>query len=378
MSSDRKIHVKNTIEKYITSSFEERLDQLSFGVEIETQCKDASGDDWSIIHNNLDGEDYMDLDTYLDDVNEDVRDYINNNRLSNILQHNVCFYSIKIPLPTISYKFSEKIWYTTSERTYKSYYLKLALDRIKKIENRVDDPEDNDFKLKLLNKVLGINLDSINHIDREVCGYNIEHYYQEGRYESDYYYDIDDIKKNHPHLFKDQLVVDNSDVEIVSDQSVSGQECRTIGGLNYNSLVSSANSIFDAINSSEHYIDTDCSAHLHIKLGDIEHYFGNGNVHNAMMEYIAFNFDRLPKSVQKRLHQGGNRWISLNFHDTKYSWIHFHGQGTIEFRLFGNIDNTDDLLQCVKVATEALAYGYQVRFKDYVRALECSDIRSIL
>ena len=44
--------------------------------------------------------------------------------------------------------------------------------------------------------------------------------------------------------------------------------------------------------------------------------------------------------------------------DEKYNLIHFHSQGTIEFRLFGNIDSIEDASKCFDFVRKSLVYAY--------------------
>ena len=376
----RKQYIKDTIEQFITSNHEERLAQCTFGVELETQYEgyNYDGEFWSTVHDNLDREDYMDTESYYNDLHDLVTRYINCSRLSELIPHRL--YDLNTPTPTVRVV-AKDVWNRVkpADRSHFSkLYTPLIRERVKAIENRIDDPTDNDTKVKIFNKVFKGLLDPIDCVYEldERFGYQLEENESECMNEADYYYDEDTIRRDHPDLFKSEegLDISNNDVEVVNDQSVSGSELRTIGGLEYDDFETAVKDICVAIANSNHYVDKNCSAHIHIKLGDINHYYGDGHLHNAIMEYLIFNLDRLPERVQRRLRRGGNRWIKPYMDDNKYRWVNFHEQKTIEFRLFGGIDRASDIMQCLKVALEALAYGYQVRFGDYKRALSNDDL----
>ena len=376
----RKIHVKNTIEKFITSTHAERLQQCSFGVEVETQTDNSDiGNFWSIVYDNLEPDDYMNMEELQADIALATEDYISNNRLSSLVRLWARRYP-RFNLPSKHQILCKTLYsknFKANSAIFREKYLQLLANRVEKIEDRIDDPNDDDIKVKLFNKYLQFlspikNIEGIN----EQFEYIIEEHCREDIDEGEYHLDPDDIAREHPHLFASAISCKHPKVETTDDQSVSGKELRTIGGLSQNEFIGAASAIFNAIDDSKHYIDTDCSAHIHIKLGDIKHYYGNGVLHAAIMEYFILNFERLPKRVQQRLSEG-NRWIKPALHDNKYTWVNFHEQGTIEFRLFGNIDTIDDLLACQTMAIESLAYAYQVRFGDYKRKTSNDELEQL-
>lgn len=388
---ERKEYIKDTIERFITSDYNQRIDQCTFGIEIETQSIGvARRDAWEIVFNNLDRDDYMSMEDYNEDLRSAVYDYLNDNKVSDLIR----FITINNPLKLNPYyRWTYAQSYYQDKRLTKHHFNFYMRDLIKNqiksevlaIEKRAErlgiDIYNEDFKVSLINKYseyFHCKINDLSEFDYSISDYNVEDYVRDSIDDSDYYYPISEIVRDNPRLFRAEIDNEHDDVEVVSDQSVSGVELRTMGGLGQDAFKGSIESILESIEDSEHYIDKDCSAHMHIKLGDIKHYYGNGKLHGAIMEYLAFSFDRLPVPVQDRLKCGGNRWIKPNCHDSKYTWVRFHPQGTIEFRLFGNLSELEDILTCQKIALEALAYGYQVRFGDYERALSDSEVTGVL
>jgi len=375
ITMERKDHIRQLINNFITSNHDERLEQCTFGVEIETQVDDNRTDFWDTVYTNLDREDYMDTEAYQEELNDLVLEHISDNKLSDLLPHRIWGHRFSSNIPFQVRRWNGR-WSAARSSDINRLILKAIRTQLIAIEDQLDDPNDNDIKVKLFNKYCTPFFDRINHIEEldEQLDYSIEEGCRESMIDSDYHLDENTIRRNNPELFTSDLSCSHDDIEIVGDQSVSGKELRTIGGLDRHEFANATKAIFDGIEDSDHYVDRDCSAHIHIKLGDIRHYYGDGKLHNAIMEYLIFNLDRLPKSVQQRLKSGGNRWIKPYMDNNKYRWVNFHDQGTIEFRLFGNIDNADDLFQCQQIALESLAYGYQVRFGDYERALSNNDL----
>lgn len=393
---NRKLQVKNQIESFITGNHVDRLDMCTFGIEIETQCDDNDDDFWTIVYDNLDFYQYMDEDSYYQAIHETTIEDLDGASIMELLE---CLRSSDfINLLSQKYRFKKDklYWRRRNERDiYRAIFLQHARDFVARYESLYDVCTGHlgeEQKAKIIKHLVDRSpLISFNKYDQELLNegriYDSRFPWYEDYEESvrdnmddeDYRLSEDYIRSEHPDLFPNSSIsCDNSLVEIVEDQSITGVEFRTIGGLSIEELEDTIDDIETVINDSDHYIDTDCSAHIHIKLGDIKHYYGDGNLHAAIMEYIAFNFDRLPESVRKRLRNGGNRWIYPYLSQCKYRWVNFHDQGTIEFRLFGNTANKEDLLQCIRIAVEALAYGYQVRFGDYERALDNKMIEDLL
>lgn len=372
----RKAEVKNQIQKFITSTHRAKLDQVSFGFEVETQSNGGEPD-----YDQLDFDELYDTEQMYDDLYEETIEQIENNKPSELLEY-LSNYDI-CPSYRETFPCKSKI-----EKWIKNNIMIYA----QRLEERVDTCGNSDLKLEIIKRIIKrfahtlkpdvtnewLNIADLT--DSSTPYFDSIRDSVENAIDYSYYrYDDDYLRENYPHIFSDELGLnDDDDIEIVEDQSISGQEIRTIGGKTYEDTIEIAKYVFDEIKASDHYIDKDCSCHVHVKLGDIKHYFGDGNLHAAIMEYFALNMHRLPESVQERLNQGGNRWIEPKCSSGKYRWVNFHGQGTIEFRLFGNVDNIDDFVKCIDLAIESLSYGYQIRFGDYTRKLDNETIESDL
>lgn len=152
-------------------------------------------------------------------------------------------------------------------------------------------------------------------------------------------------------------LIGNENIEVGSDNSVSGVEIRTVGGLKYFDFLKALKDTF----SIDHEIDTKCSFHIHLSIPGVKHSHG-ASFQQALNEYLIEHQGRLPATVQERF-QGApkNSYIKkLVESKEKYSFTYAHSQGTWEFRCFGNVQNVSEGMICLNLAIEALAYAYEV------------------
>lgn len=345
MSNERSARVNKTINDFLKATKGERLEHLTFGVEIEYQKRGECD-----CLDDLDAETRYDLERYYEDVRRVKEDHIieqlrGNEELDERVERWLISFFESKPVDVLR----EKLYapYTLEERPT---LIVKALLRIKLNAESGTDTED------LLER-WGVLENFIEHIiDRILCD-DCDTDYVDLDY--DYEYDRDTLEEEHCDCRIDEP---NGDWESDTDQSVSGGEIRTVGGQSAEYMLSGAADVFgDIENSVRYYTDKNCSAHIHVKLGDISHFYGKGVLHRALMEYILFNLHLLPNEVQARLHEGGNRHIRPQLRDKKFSWVRFHPQGTIEFRLFGNVSCEESLTRCVEFAVDALAYAYRIR-----------------
>jgi len=149
--------------------------------------------------------------------------------------------------------------------------------------------------------------------------------------------------------------IDNDNVEVVDDSSVSGVEIRTIGGLSYLDFVSALHDSFKL----EHRIDKACSFHIHLSIPDVHHSYGE-RFQLALVEYLVESIPRLPVNVQKRFQSAtSNQYIKgLTSSREKYSFVNAHSNNTWEFRCFGNVKSVSEGIACLNIAIDAMAYAY--------------------
>lgn len=150
-----------------------------------------------------------------------------------------------------------------------------------------------------------------------------------------------------------------SELDVVSDGSVSGFEFRTKrGGVTYPQFIKAAKGIFDL----SHTIDVGCSFHVHLSVFGVKHTYGQ-RLQQSMVEYLVENADRAPATVRARWFAArNNQYIKklIGNSDEKYCFVRMHTQGTWEFRCFGNVQNAADARVCLDLAIAAMMHGYRV------------------
>lgn len=142
------------------------------------------------------------------------------------------------------------------------------------------------------------------------------------------------------------------------DGTVRGFEFRTIGGLTLAEFGAAATPLF----TLNHVVDEGCSFHVHVSIPGVRHKYGP-RMQKAMIEYLVQNQDKVPGSVLERwrgIHD--NEYINgLLRNGNKYNFINKHARfNTWEFRCFGNVDNYEDAMRCLRLAVGAMQYGYKV------------------
>ena len=138
------------------------------------------------------------------------------------------------------------------------------------------------------------------------------------------------------------------------DSSVNGFEFKTDGACSYTEFLDYSEQIFKL----DHDIDTGCSFHIHIapKDQELRRLLDCRVGMKAMLAYVVHNIPRLPISVQNRIYRKGG--LSMFASSGKSGAIIYHcNYDTIEFRLFGNIDNAVDAKRCLDIAIEAVQYA---------------------
>jgi hypothetical protein len=151
------------------------------------------------------------------------------------------------------------------------------------------------------------------------------------------------------------------DVEAGKDSTVSGFEFRTIGGHRYGQLLTKLSSVL----AMDHSVDEHCSLHIHLSVDGVSHRWGAA-FQARMVNYIMSNTHRVPDRVLDRWIGAArnpfewlDRFFALEGGQQKYRFVHFHSQGTWEFRCFGNVDSIDDAKACLDLSIDAMHAAYR-------------------
>lgn len=141
-------------------------------------------------------------------------------------------------------------------------------------------------------------------------------------------------------------------VELGDDGSVSGGEIRTVGALTADQFLRALKDVCKL----DLEVDTGCSFHIHLSIDGMKHGYGK-NLQFFMMQYLIENFELWPESVKARIKK--TNYYKLEVSRDKYSMVHFHAQGTWEFRIFGNVLDELDGYRCLILACRAMQYAYR-------------------
>ena len=155
------------------------------------------------------------------------------------------------------------------------------------------------------------------------------------------------------------------DVECKDDSSVSGGEVATNGGKSPLEFLKISRYLFD---NNEFEIDERCSFHIHLSVAGVDHYYGE-RTQAEMLAYLIKNIDRLPQRVVDRINVN-HRHYEVKIKTDKFNAIHYHSQGTWEFRLFGNVTNQIEAQKCLQLAYEALRHAYQCKLDPSKRLID--------
>jgi hypothetical protein len=150
-------------------------------------------------------------------------------------------------------------------------------------------------------------------------------------------------------------------LESGSDSSVDGGEIRTKDGLTCSQFVKAAKFISNRRDSFS--VDTGCSFHIHISVLGITHQYSY-KIQAEMMLHLLSNEEFVKDgAINDRLKSSSYGYFKLVSCNDKYTAVHFHSQGTWEFRLFGNIKTKEEFINGMLSAYRAIRHAYRVRLK---------------
>lgn len=148
-------------------------------------------------------------------------------------------------------------------------------------------------------------------------------------------------------------------MELGTDGSVRGGEIRTLGACTPRQFMAAARELFASNHVWE--VDEGCSFHIHLSVPEVKHSFGYQTQYR-LLEGLALNASSVPKRVISRWkNQGTYNYYRVHLSREKYSFVHFHDQGTWEFRCWGNISSYRDALRCLLLSIEALIHATYCR-----------------
>lgn len=105
------------------------------------------------------------------------------------------------------------------------------------------------------------------------------------------------------------------------------------------------------------------SCHVHVSFPGVSHTCErNSELHCCILFALSRLVPYFPAKLWDRLLDTDCiRYFDYKNPPTnKYSTVHIHSQGTWEFRLFGYMDNADDVMECIYIAGDAIIEGYRL------------------
>lgn len=140
------------------------------------------------------------------------------------------------------------------------------------------------------------------------------------------------------------------------------QEYKTAHPETYHDLSNLVDRLF---NAAGRYctVPTNGSCHIHVSFPDTKHTCEKLSVlHSCILFSLSQLVPYFPARLWDRLLDiDCSRYFNFDYPPTdKYSAIHIHSQGTWEFRLFGHMQTTEDVMECVSIAGRAIIEGYRL------------------
>jgi len=151
------------------------------------------------------------------------------------------------------------------------------------------------------------------------------------------------------------------------------REYQTSGGVSYDRLEKLVSKLFRY--SGECVVPKNGSCHTHVQISGVKHSVTfNSVLHCAILYALSQQLDSIPESCKRRIltRDIERQYFCLEESPcTKFTAIQCHNQGTWEFRLFGHVNNTEDVMQCVRIAGESIIQGYKL----YREGFDVHDVK---
>ena len=140
------------------------------------------------------------------------------------------------------------------------------------------------------------------------------------------------------------------------------QEYKTNNPCTFNELKALVGDLFECA-GNWCKVPTNGSCHIHVSFPDTHHTCEKQSVlHSCILFSLSQLVPYFPARLWDRLlDENCTRYFNYDHPPTdKYSAVHIHSQGTWEFRLFGHMQTTEDVMECVYIAGQAIINGYRL------------------
>ena len=152
--------------------------------------------------------------------------------------------------------------------------------------------------------------------------------------------------------------------EMSEDGSVSGWEYCTEdrlenGGVSYTDALELAEVFYDQLDENL-YTDHRCSCHVHLKVQGVRYHQGSYKLYCLIIDELSkvWSSPNCPKSILERIKKCHHHYEPKCDHMTKFNTVHVHGQGTWEFRLWGNTKSPSEVKFCIDNSIDTFRSAY--------------------
>lgn len=154
-------------------------------------------------------------------------------------------------------------------------------------------------------------------------------------------------------------------------------EYRTDHPCGYEEMRERVNELFALAGDCE--VPTSGSCHVHVSVPGVKHQTSGDDslLHCCILFELSQLVGEFPACVHRRIKASDRYFMLDNNPRDKYSAVHFHSQGSIEFRLFGHCSDAEDALKCVRIAGIAFLRGYARYFAHAYEIKDVSEFRTM-
>jgi len=116
------------------------------------------------------------------------------------------------------------------------------------------------------------------------------------------------------------------------------------------------------LNGQSWSIPTDGSCHVHVSIPGMFHRLSpNSRLGQCILAelFSAELVATFPKSLYDRWENGMRYFYPTAYHNSKFTALHSHSQGSLEFRMFGHCQSRAEIKKCIELAGIAFVRGYR-------------------
>lgn len=110
------------------------------------------------------------------------------------------------------------------------------------------------------------------------------------------------------------------------------------------------------------------SFHIHVSIPGVRHSVSaDSSLHCCLLWELSQLVEEFPGNFWDRFNAHSSYFNPIAAATDKYSTIHSHSQGTLEYRLFGHVEDIEDVEECLRIVCTSFVRGY----RRFVRGNHC-------